>query len=189
MLQPFNRLRVDWSGRGGLVTLGRIELDEQTLLPGDALAPGFYLCELLLRLLREGEALPRVFDALAWSLERLVLESPAPDVVLRQFEKLLLAELGYGIDFAQEADGGPPIQAGACYEFDAAAGFRRRPAEHAERTALVSGEAVLAIGRDDYRDGATRRAARLVLRRALAPHLGPRPLASRALLRPRRSGS
>jgi len=186
VLQPFNRLRVGWSGRGGLVTLGRVELEAQTLLPGDALPSGFYLCELLLRLLREGEAVPRVFDALAWSFEHLISASPPADVVLRQFEKLLLTELGYGIDFAAEAEGGPPIEAGADYEFDSGAGFRRRSGGASERIAVVSGAALLAIGRDDYRDSGTRRAARLIMRRALAVHLGPRPLASRALLRPRR---
>jgi len=185
VLQPFNRLRVGWSGRGGLVTLGRVELDTQTLLQGDALASGFYLCELLLRLLREGEALPRLYDALDWSFDRLMLESPAADIVLRQFEKLLLSELGYGIDFVTEADGGPPIEDGAYYEFDAAAGFRRRPAGASERVLVVSGAAIRAIGRDDYREGRTRRAARRILRSALASHLGPRPLASRALLQPR----
>jgi DNA repair protein RecO (recombination protein O) len=61
------------------------------MLGGGALFPGFYLNELLMKLLAREDAHPRLFDAYADTLAALADEAPA----LRAFELLLLRELGW----------------------------------------------------------------------------------------------
>jgi len=46
-------------------------LEAQPPLKGDALAAGFYLIELILRMVGEGEAAPRLFAGFWWALEQL----------------------------------------------------------------------------------------------------------------------
>ena len=48
---------------------------------------------------------------------------------------------------------------------------------------LIAGSAILAIRNDDYHDKKVRQYAKKIMRLALAPHLGGRPLKSRELYR------
>lgn len=182
VLQPFNRLRVSWTGRGSLATLGAFELTRSAWLGGNALAAGFYVLELLNRLLPEHESLPRVYAGACWALEEIEGPEPALEVTLRQFERLLLEELGYGLDFACAADTGQPLEPAVHYSLQPDLGF---VTERSQRG--YGGEVLLAIGRSDFTERRVRIAARRIFRAALQPLLGPRPLASRRLLSRRRA--
>ena len=103
-LQPFTELRLGRSGRGSLGTLAGFEVENQHWFRGDALASAFYLTELITRLLDEREPHPRLFAGLRWALEEM---GQGEALVLRSFEKLLLEELGYGLDFERDIDGQP----------------------------------------------------------------------------------
>ncbi len=170
-LQPFTLLRVSWSGRSSLGTLGSFEADTQFWFRGNVLASAFYLTELIIRLLEEREPHPRLFAGLCWALEHL---ESGPSDVLRRFEKLLLEELGYGLDFARDVSG-EPIVSGRSY---------RLVPDHGFETAAdgVDGDVLLKIGREAFAEPGVRRAARGLFAEALAAHLGPRPLVSRSLL-------
>jgi DNA repair protein RecO (recombination protein O) len=48
---------------------------------------------------------------------------------------------------------------------------------------VFGGATLLAIDAHDYADAGVRRAAKHIMRRALAPHLGDKPIRSRALYR------
>ncbi|MFU8815036.1 MAG: DNA repair protein RecO [Pseudomonadales bacterium] len=174
-VQAFNLLRVNWIGRGPLYTLTGWELMRHAWLSGNALAAGFYLLELLTRVLPEQEAAPALFAATCGSLEHLQADDVALDVVLRRFEKLLLEELGYGIDFCRDADSGEPIRADGQYALYPDAGF-------VATSRGYPGTALADIAADKYDGRATRVAAKKIFRQALKPLLGPRPLASRRLL-------
>jgi DNA repair protein RecO (recombination protein O) len=178
-LQPFNRIRASWQGRGNLVTLVGAETEAHLWLTGDALTAGLYLLELINRLLGERESAPRIFAAACWALEALRDGVPDTEVVLRQFEQLLLRELGYGLDFTRDAGSGAAIEADAHYWFDPASGFLRAPAA---ASATYSGAALLDIAAADYGSRAARVTAKRVARRALGSLLGERPLASRKLV-------
>jgi DNA repair protein RecO (recombination protein O) len=178
-MQPFNRIRASWQGRGNLATLVSAEPEQHVWLTGESLVAGFYLLELVNRLLHERESMPNVFGALCWSLDCLRDGTPGVDVVLRRFEQLLLAELGYGLEFGRDTDTGEPVDPQAHYRFDPAAGFRRAAAPG---THTVSGDVLLDIAAGDYARRAVRVSAKRILRQALAPHLGHRPLASRRLV-------
>jgi len=170
-IQPFCRVLLGWSGRSGLVTLTGYELQKQYWFQGNQLACAFYLAELTTRLLDEREAHPRLFAGLEWALQR-IHESPA--LVLRSFEKLLLEELGYGLDFQRDLNG-LPLQAEGRYRLLVDRGFVAAEDGH-------EGRVLLQIGQGNFVDPEVRRAARTLFREALAAHLGPKPLQSRRLL-------
>lgn len=178
VLQPFNRVRVGFSGRGGLYTLTGCELVRHAWLTGPALACGFYVLELITRALGEHDSHPHLFDTACWTLEALQRQEPAADVVLRRFERLLLEELGYGIDFQRDADSGAPIEPNREYAWHPEAGFVATSAGRG-----YSGAVLAQIAEDRYDSRAARIAARRIFARALGPLLGPRPIASRRLLR------
>lgn len=179
VLQPFNRVRVSWSGRGSLHTLTACELSRHAWLTGNALASAFYVAELVSRLLPEHESAPEVFAAACWTVEHLGLAASPVDVTLRVFEKRLLEELGYGLDFRSDADSGEPIRPDRSYALHPQAGFvvTSVPDQGYPGTVLAD------IDRDVYDTRATRVAARRIFRQALRPLLGDRPLASRRLIR------
>ncbi|MDH3643019.1 MAG: DNA repair protein RecO [Gammaproteobacteria bacterium] len=183
-LQPFNTLSLSWTGRGAMVTLTGYESRTHPLLKGDAMAAAFYVVELVTRLVGEHESLPRIYAALEWSIESLSGGRPPMETVLRSFEKLLMAELGYGLDFAHDASTGLPVRADDGYRLDLERGFVSGPGSDAgaPESETYSGQVLLDIAADRYESVATRRAAKRIFRLALTAHLGPKPLTSRRLL-------
>ena len=79
-------------------------------LQDTALFCGFYLNELLVKLLPRYEALPALFDAYQAALNGLH-SSPVADPWLRLFEVQLLAQLGYGFSWQQDALGAADTRA------------------------------------------------------------------------------
>jgi len=75
-------------------------------LRGDALMAGFYLNELIQKLLARDDAHEALFDAYLAALARLADDRPAAPV-LRHFEVVLLREAGYAMRLAQTASGEP----------------------------------------------------------------------------------
>jgi len=98
-LQPFRPLTVLLKGRSALKNLSLVESSGKSLaLNGDYLYSGFYLNELLIRLLTEQFACPRLFQKYQQSLQALVNKQPL-ESTLRAFELTLLEELGISFDF------------------------------------------------------------------------------------------
>jgi len=199
VLLPFQRVRLSWFGKGEVKTLHGAEWLALTPgLSGRALICGFYLNELLVRLLPREDPHPGVFAAYRSALAALPGAEPV-DAVLRCFELALLGDLGYGLELGREAGGGPPVEATASYRYlpehglvrleAAAARGERALGEGADPSAagagaVVAGATLLAMQAGDYADGVTRREARRLLRVALGHYLGERPLLSRDMLTP-----
>ena len=192
-LIPFVRLLVGWSGRGQLRTLTSFEPIEHHWLVGKSLYAGLYVNELMLRLLRSDDPHTDLFHGYALTVSALAEEAPietpieAPVDVriekkLRFFEKLLLKECGYELVFDRDADTGERLNAQAHYFLEPDFGFRRIAAGRDAATGY-RGDALLAIAADHFDETEVRRAAKRIMREALAPHLGDRPLQSRALFR------
>lgn len=179
-LQPFNTMNLNWMGRGAMVTLTGYEALVHPWLKGDAMAAAFYVAELVTRLAGEHDALPRLYAAVSWAIDSLSAGQPSMHVVLRSFEKLLMQELGYGLDFTHDASTGEVLRPERNYLLDLERGFVAN-VTGAESDGFA-GRVLLDIAAEDFESIATRRAAKKIFRRALTPHLGPKPLVSRRLL-------
>ena len=184
-LLPFHLLLLSWSGRGELPTLTGADTEGGPVrtLRGRALFSGFYLNELLLKLLPRNDPHPGLFDDYRRALAALGEEGRALDGVLRTFEKRLLDALGYGPTLDRAVDTGAPVSPDRRYRYVP----ERGPVEAAgaEDGPVVSGRTLLALagGRLGGGGDLERAEARRLMRAVLAPHLGPRPLGSRALFR------
>jgi DNA repair protein RecO (recombination protein O) len=177
---PFGRLSVGCSGRGQLLTLTGFDSISHRWLTGDALYAGLYLNELLLRLLRDDDAHPVLFSGYERTLEQLT--DGADEAALRIFERLALKECGYEVSFGFDAETGEPVRPTRSYRFVPDVGFHAVD-EAVDHRLVFGGATLCAIATDDYSDDVVRRSAKQIMRRALAPHLGDRPIASRALFR------
>jgi DNA repair protein RecO (recombination protein O) len=96
-----------------------------SLLGPQALLPGYYVNELLMRLLARQDAHPRLFDAYANTLQALATASAADDesAALRAFELVLLRELGWLADLNVATLTDEPVQQAARYALHAEAGL------------------------------------------------------------------
>ncbi len=180
-LQPFRPLWLGWVGRGEVKTLIRAEPAGRAVgLAGTALYCGFYLNELLMRLVGRNDPHEALFAFYYAALMELG-QGGSPDTALRQFELRLLREIGYGIALERDAVSGESVLPGRRYAYEPEAGLRGalQPAD----TFTVSGETLLRLAAGQELRGAQAREARELLRRLLGPHLGGRPLKSRELFR------
>lgn len=147
------------------------------LLTGKALYVGLYLNELLLRLLAVYEPKPILFEAYVAALDALVLTTDF-EPVLRRFERLFLESIGYGITWHLDAADGTGIDPEARYSFIPNSGFYK---SKTQRPDGIAGADILAIHAACFDVPRIRRIAKNIMRQALAPHLGEKPLQTRAL--------
>jgi DNA repair protein RecO (recombination protein O) len=160
-------------------TLVRVEPNGRPLaLAGDALLCGFYVNELLLRLLGRQDPHEALFLFYQVALSELACGNDL-GTTLRRFELRLLAEIGYGPVLDREAHGERPVDAEQRYVYTEEGGLMRAAAPESEDT--ISGRTLLRLVTGAPLAGAEAREARLLARRLLAPHLGDRPLRSRTL--------
>jgi len=186
VLLAFHPLRLSWSGSAELATLRSAEWSGPLLpLAGRALMCGFYLNELLLRLLPREDAHEPLFDIYAGALSRLGLQEP-PAPVLRSFERRLLAELGYALVLEHDAASGAPIDPLCRYLYQPDRG--PIPANGAVSGArsgdvVVSGRTLLDVAADDYVRSETRDEARALMRALISQRLHGQVLHTRTVLR------
>jgi DNA repair protein RecO (recombination protein O) len=97
ILLPLQPLHVAFGGDAEIRTLKGAEWMGGHVMPtGDALLSGYYLNELLLRLLARDDPHPRLFDIYAAVVQVLASEhGEALQSALRAFELLLLREIGF----------------------------------------------------------------------------------------------
>jgi DNA repair protein RecO (recombination protein O) len=96
VLLPLQPLHVAFGGDAEIRTLKGAEWGGGQVMPtGDALLSGYYLNELLLRLLARDDPHPQLFDTYASAVSVLASEhGEALEPALRAFELLLLREIG-----------------------------------------------------------------------------------------------
>jgi DNA repair protein RecO (recombination protein O) len=179
VLLAFHPLRLGWSGSAELATLMQAEWGGALQpLGGRALMCGFYLNELILRLLPREDPHEALFDAYGEALGRLSAGEPY-HAVLRSFEKRLLAELGYAPMFDRDALSGEPIEPGGSYEYEP----DRGPVRAVSGELLVSGRTLLDLAADDYSRTETRDEARYLMRALIGQRLHGQTLHTRNVLR------
>jgi DNA repair protein RecO (recombination protein O) len=179
MLQPFTPLLVSLRGRGEIRQLVSEEVNGRAFaLTGERLYCGFYLNELLMRLLERGDPYPRLFVRYLDTLRGLA-DGVAADQCLRFFELDLLEELGYGLLLERTADSGEPIQADRDYHYVVEQGPVSLTSGAQELR--ISGRTLCSLHNREMPDSQTANEAKRLLRRVLAFYLGDKPLKSREL--------
>jgi len=181
VLLSFHALRLSWSASAELGTLIAAEWScALQPLAGRALMCGFYLNELLLRLLPRDDPHESLFDTYGETLQRLSQQNDLAGV-LRSFEKRLLAELGYAPLLDRDA-ASRPIDPERHYVYEPDRG--PLPAERArEGELLVSGRTLLDVANDDYGRAETRDEARSLMRALIGQRLHGQVLHTRTVLR------
>ena len=193
VLLAFQPLSVAWlqgraravngaQGGGDLRTLTRAEwLGGLMPLRGEALMSGFYLNELIQKLLARDDPHEGLFDAYVEALAALAANGPAAPI-LRRFENALLREAGYALHASHTVDGIP---------IDPAASYRYQPERgplpidgrvDARDDAVVAGKTLIDIHHDDYHDPMTLAQSKRLMRFLLQHHLAGQELHTRRML-------
>lgn len=187
VLLAFHPLRLTWSGSAELGTLHSAEwAGGIPALAGAGLMCGFYVNELLLRLLPREDPHEALFDAYEEALARLATcgaagpRTGAEAVVLRRFERRMLAELGYAPVLDRDASSGGGIDAERRYAYEPERGPVESPRGSGDL--VVSGQTLLDMAADNYEDARTREEARRLMRSLIADRLGGQMLHTRTVL-------
>ncbi len=179
MLQSFQPLLATWSGKSELRNLHSLEWGEGLLLlNGEALMCGFYLNELLLRLLPREDAHEALFQYYTETLRVLAAGADAPST-LRRFELRLLQQLGYALPLTEDV-GGVHIVPETVYCYVAERGAL--PESDGEIGVQLAGKTLLDMACEDYTDPVTQQQSKQLMRTLLAHYLGEKPLYTRQLL-------
>jgi len=125
VLLPLQPLHVAFGGEAEIRTLKGAEwVGGQVMPTGDALLSGYYLNELLLRLVARDDPHPRLFDAYAQAVAVLASEhGEAIEPALRAFELILLREIGLLPALDQATLTLAPLHADSLYSLIAEAGL------------------------------------------------------------------
>lgn len=111
VLVGFQPLWLTWTGSAEVHTLVRAESGPVRLLDGRAMMSGWYMNELILRLLAREDPHPGVFDAYEAALDMLAQPQRRPHATaLRRFEWALLEQAGYGLGVSPPDFDDPAIE-------------------------------------------------------------------------------
>ncbi len=177
-LRPFELAQLSWSGRGDLKVLNAFEALDQTLgLQGSRLFLGFYISELLLRLLPLEDPNPALFETVTRALTALGRDED-PEWNLRCFEMDFLDAIGYGLNVEIDSHG-QPITPHERYDYDPEAGALKGFGDPPP----YQGETLMALGMRSPLNESQRREAKRLMRSVLAFHMNGRPLKSRELFK------
>jgi DNA repair protein RecO (recombination protein O) len=180
VLQTFQPLSLSFSGKSELRTLIDAEWVGGMLpLERTALLCGFYLNELLVKLLARDDPHPKLFDHYVATLNELAHGEPA-QIALRKFERALLKETGVAADLTRCTVTRTPVEPNGYYVVDPERGARTAGPQ--ETWPVVHGRTLLDMESEDYADSTTQAEAKQLMRFLLAHHLGGAPLNTRQIL-------
>jgi DNA repair protein RecO (recombination protein O) len=182
MLQSFQPLVGAWSGKLELKNLHALEWGSGLLvLQGEALMCGFYLNELLLRLLPREDAHETLFDYYGQALRTLTSGNDFA-TTLRRFELRMLQEMGYAVPLERD-EHEDPIEAERDYCYIAERGACSPSSrQNGLQSCQISGKTLLDMVQDNYTDPRTQQQSKQLMRALLAHYLGDKPLHTRQLL-------
>lgn len=180
-LQAFRPVLLSWCGHGELMTLTGVDLAQASPpVEGRTLFMGFYLNELLVRLLHRGDPHPELFGDYARTLEQL-MRGESEESTLRIFEKRLLDAIGYGLSLDADAQTGEPLDSTRRYVYVPEQGPVAAAGCH--EGVEVGGNTLIALRGERVEGEVALREVKRLMRAALDRHLGGRALESRRLFR------
>lgn len=180
LTEPFRPLLVSFSLRGEMGSLTGLESAGPALgLNGEGLWCGFYVNELMIRLLPSQEPSPVLFDCYALETARLwdpIQRAPA----LRRLEMALLFETGVAPDLLHDVSNGEAVSSEGWY----------RLADETGPVAVAGpgrghfpGSAFIALANGRFETVQAGREPRQIMSRLLSFHLGDQPLHTRKMMR------
>ena len=177
LLVPFLPVLVSFSGKGELCSLQQVEVDGPSFnLKGDLLLSGFYLNELLVKLLPRRESYFEVYQAYKKTLANLV-DSKSQEISLRLFENCLLTNLGYGLELNKTVSGEKVLEDGF-YNFEFGVGVNRVDAKCVNG---FCGKSLLALHKGELSTNRELSDAKRLLRKVFVNLLGNKALKSREM--------
>lgn len=182
LLQPFQHLRLQLSGKSELKNLRHVESVSPSInLASTALFCAMYVNELTNRIMPAGLASDGVYNAYENALLSLRDENDI-EVTLRQFEFALLDEMGLLPDFTTDVEYEMPIVESGSYHFQMDAGFIRLPEDAAGARGMrgLPGQALLSLSQGEFTP-LSKKVAKVLCRDLLKPLIGDKPLKSREL--------
>jgi DNA repair protein RecO (recombination protein O) len=182
VLLPFQPLLLCWAGKRELRTLTRAEWrGAYAPLRGQALICGFYLNELLLKLLARDDPHERLFAVYENTLSALG-NGPDQSSLLRGFELALLRELGYEVVLDRDVEQDEPVMRERNYVYVVERGpvlARSAPGNGVE----LSGQTLLDMQSGSYASAVTQQQSKALMRALINHYLGNQTLHTRQLLR------
>ncbi len=180
VLQTFQPLEVSWTGRSERKTMTAAEwVGGMRPLENDALLYGFYLNELLMKLLAREDPHQGLYEAYVTALSRLS-GMDATQSALRIFELALLKETGVAADLSIDVQSKMLVRPDRMYVVEPENG--PRPANEQDDMPKISGKTLLDMVRGDYTDVITQQQSKQLMRYLLAHHLNGVPLQTRKIL-------
>jgi DNA repair protein RecO (recombination protein O) len=126
ILLPMQPLRLTYTGDEQVKTLKSAEWVGGYAMPsGNALLSGFYLNELMMRLLPRDDPQEAVYKLYAQTVRVVALASNLQAPALRAFELLLLQQMGWLPDLSMETQTQSGLQADMTYKLSVDAGLQR----------------------------------------------------------------
>ncbi len=177
ILTPFLPLSIAFSGKGEVKTLTHAEIAGAIHpLTGESIFLGFYLNDLLLRLLAREDAFPTVFADYVDTITEIETATNV-ERALRIFEGRLLRHLGYGLP--------EDTQAWIWDAYGMQEYFENET--YAPDAILITPEMNRRLATEAFDDEQTLAFAKRLYRRMLAFYAGDKPLESRRILQKLRS--
>ncbi len=181
IVQPFIPLEISWTGKSELVAIRHVEpANSYHSLNGNAILYGFYINELMARLVHMHDAHEDLYFAYEKLLNNLS-ESSFHEAQLRIFEKRLLLNLGYALPLTHECNSEVEVVAESWYHFTPDQGPQRVDSQTTVSDLAISGASLLALDREELTEIQALRDAKRLMRQALGRLLGNKPLKSREL--------
>jgi DNA repair protein RecO (recombination protein O) len=187
VLLAFQPLLLTWGGKAELRTLHKAEWQGGLpQLQGRGLLCGFYLNELMLKLLARDDAHEVLYETYHATLHAL---SNGGDhaVTLRGFEQRLLREAGYALTLDHDVMTGEAIRADGNYHYLIERGPVRLTGGGGggddEKRLELAGQTLLDMARDDYASAVTLQQSKALMRMLINHCLGNQTLNTRQLLK------
>ena len=188
ILQPFRPLLLGWYGRGEMPSLRGVDVADARppVLTGRGLLSATYLNELLTLLLHRNDVHEALFGEYHETLYSLS-QASGLEVTLRNFEKRLFEQLGFGLNLDFDADTGEAVRPERHYAYHFEHGPVQCRPDFSGRNPVVSGSSLLAFSAGQLETAQSIVEIKGLMRYVINSHLGARKLKSRELFRARRS--
>ncbi len=181
VILPFKPVLLSWTGKGQLPILtGAEQTRHWPELTGISLFCGYYVNELILKLLHRHDPHDRLFDCYHETVLMLA-KNGVTNTVLRIFEKNLLKEIGFGLVLDRDVETGKIIEPHHQYRYIPDRGPVKILGDHQDGL-VIQGSTLCAIEQNTIQSGTASVESRKLIRALIEIQLNGKTLRSRRIL-------